>query len=173
VKPRIVVPVHGEALHLAEHAALARKAGAGEAIACRNGDLVRLAPAPAGVVDEVPQGRLYKDGALIVQAEGRTVADRRRLGYVGVVSVALALDETGLVLADPEVELIGIPEKDAGGRAFVEMVRETATGTVNHLPRPRRRDPDTVAEAVRRAVRARVAAGWGKKPLCLVHVLTV
>ncbi|MBL8586659.1 MAG: hypothetical protein JNM23_07960, partial [Bradyrhizobiaceae bacterium] len=50
---------------------------------------------------------------------------------------------------------------------------ETAAKTVETLPRPRRRDPDTVAEAVRRAVRARVAGGWGKKPLCVVHVLTV
>ena len=173
VRPRIVVPVHGEALHLAEHAALARKAGVREVILCRNGDLVRLAPDPAGIVDEVPQGRVYKDGALIVPAEGRVVADRRRLGYVGLVSVALALDETGVIAADPEVELIGIPEVDARGNAFLGMVQEAAAETVEHLPRPRRRDPDTVAEAVRRAVRARVAQGWGKKPLCLVHVLTV
>jgi len=173
VRPRIVVPVHGEALHLAEHAALARKAGVREVILCRNGDLVRLAPDPAGIVDEVPQGRVYKDGALIVPAEGRVVADRRRLGYVGLVSVALALDETGVIAADPEVELIGIPEVDARGNSFLGMVQEAAAETVEHLPRPRRRDPDTVAEAVRRAVRARVAQGWGKKPLCLVHVLTV
>ncbi|MGB8527615.1 MAG: ribonuclease J, partial [Rhodoplanes sp.] len=159
VRPRIVVPVHGEALHLAEHAALARKDGIGETILCRNGDLVRLAPEPAGIIDEVPQGRLYKDGALIVHGEGRTVADRRRLGYVGVVSVAVALDDTGLIVAEPEVELIGIPEADVAGRSFADIVSETATETVETLPRPRRRDPDTVAEAVRRAVRARVAAG--------------
>ncbi len=173
VRPRIVVPVHGEALHLAEHARLARKVGVAEVVQCRNGDLVRLAPDPAGIVDEVPQGRLYKDGGLIVPSEGRTVPDRRRLGFVGVISVALALDETGLLVADPEVELIGVPETDAGGRSFAGMVEQTVTKTVEHLPRPRRRDPDSVAEAVRRAVRARVAAGWGKKPLCLVHVLTV
>ena len=173
VRPRIVVPVHGEALHLAEHASLARESGVKETILCRNGDLVRLAPEPAGIVDEVPQGRLYKDGALLVQGESRTVADRRRLAYVGIVSVAVALDDAGMVVAEPEVELIGIPEADAAGRSFADIVGETAAKTVETLPRPRRRDPDTVAEAVRRAVRARVAGGWGKKPLCVVHVLTV
>lgn len=173
VRPRIVVPVHGEALHLAEHANLARESGVKETILCRNGDLVRLAPEPAGIVGEVPQGRLYKDGALLVQGESRTVADRRRLAYVGIVSVAVALDDAGMVAADPEVELIGIPEADAAGRSFVDIVSETAAKTVENLPRPRRRDPDTVAEAVRRAVRARVAGGWGKKPLCVVHVLAV
>jgi ribonuclease J len=173
VRPRIVVPVHGEPLHLAEHAALARNAGIDETILCRNGDLVRLAPAPAGIVDEVPQGRVYKDGVLLVPGESRTVAERRRLGFVGVISIALAVDDTGLVAAEPEVQLIGIPEADAAGQSFAAIVGETAANTVEHLPRPRRRDPDTVAEAVRRSVRARVAQSWGKKPLCLVHVLTV
>ncbi|MFD2183056.1 ribonuclease J [Rhodoplanes azumiensis] len=173
VKPRIMIPVHGEPLHLAAHAKLARSLGVPEVVGCRNGDLVRLAPGPAGIVDEVPQGRLYKDGWLIVEAEARTVADRRRLGFVGVVSVALALDETGTLCADPEVELIGIPEADARGKSLAAQAVQTAAETVEHLPRARRRDPDTVAEAVRRAVRGGIAAAWGKKPLCLVHVLTV
>jgi len=45
--------------------------------------------------------------------------------------------------------------------------------TFGSLPRPKRRDPDTVAEALRRAVRAALAAHWGKKPICHVHVLTL
>ncbi|MGB7257305.1 MAG: ribonuclease J, partial [Pseudolabrys sp.] len=60
VKPKILIPAHGEALHLTEHAALARRCGVPNVILCRNGDLVRLAPSP-GVIDEVPAGRIYKD----------------------------------------------------------------------------------------------------------------
>src|SRR5205823_3367150 len=83
VRPRILIPVHGEPLHMAEHAALARRCGIEKVVVCRNGDLVRLAPGDPILVDEVPSGRLYKDGALLVQAEARTVADRRRLGFAG------------------------------------------------------------------------------------------
>ena len=83
VKPRIAVPVHGEALHLSEHAKLARAAGVPEVVLCGDGDLVQLAPDPAGVIDEIPAARLYKDGALLVPAEARTVADRRRLELRG------------------------------------------------------------------------------------------
>jgi ribonuclease J len=173
VRPRIAVPVHGEALHLAEHADLARKAGVGQAVICENGDVVRLAPGPAAVVDEVAQGRLYKDGRLIVDGESRTVADRRRLSYVGIVSVALALDSAGGLAGDPEVALIGIPEADAEGASFHDLAVEAVVDTVKQLPRARRRDPDSVEEAVKRAVRAAVASNWGKKPVCLVHVLTV
>jgi ribonuclease J len=140
---------------------------------CRNGDVVQLAPGPAGIVDEVPQGRLYKDGRLILDAAQRTVADRRRLGFVGVVSVALALDQKGALVGDPEVEMIGIPETTPDGRAFSDIAYEAAVETVENLPRARRRDPDSVADAVKRGVRAAIANQWGKKPLCLVHVLTI
>jgi ribonuclease J len=173
VRPRIAVPVHGEPLHLAEHAALARKAGVPQALECRNGDVVQLAPGPAGIVDEVPQGRLYKDGRLIVDAAQRTVADRRRLGFVGVVSIAVALDQKGALAGDPAVEMIGIPEAATDGRAFSDIAYEAAVETVENMPRARRRDPDSVADAVKRGVRAAIANQWGKKPLCLVHVLTI
>jgi ribonuclease J len=173
VRPRIVVPVHGEALHLAEHAALARKIGVPETLTCSNGDVVRLAPGPASIVDELPQGRLYRDGRLIVGAEQRTVADRRRLAFVGVVSIALALDSKGALAGEPTVESIGIPELTADGRRFDDVVHEAAVETMESLPRGRRRDPDSVADAVKHGVRAAVAAQWGKKPLCVVHVLTI
>ncbi|HZQ14573.1 MAG TPA: ribonuclease J [Pseudolabrys sp.] len=172
VKPRIAIPVHGEALHLTEHAALARRCGIKHVIECRNGDLVRLAP-DARIIDEVPAGRVYKDGTLLVEADARTVADRRRLSFAGAVSVALALTEDGRLADDPSCDLIGIPERDRAGELMYEAVYDTVVQTFESLPRGKRRDPDAVAEAVRRAVRAAVVERWGKKPMCHVHVLAV
>jgi len=172
VKPRILIPVHGEALHLHEHAALARRCGVHEVMQCRNGDLVQLSP-QARIVDEVPAGRIYKDGTLLVEAEARTVADRRRLSFAGAVSVALAMTDRGEMVVDPSLDLIGIPERDRDGGSMYEAVRDAVIETFESLPRGRRRDPDSVAEALRRAVRAAVAERWGKKPMCYVHVLTL
>jgi ribonuclease J len=173
VKPQILIPVHGEALHMAEHAALARRAGVGKVLQCRNGDLVRLAPGEPAIIDEVPAGRLYKDGGLLVDAQARTVADRRRLGFVGIVSVALAMTERGEMVGDLELEMTGIPETDAQGNLIARLAYDAVMEAIDSMPRPRRRDPDAVAEAARRAVRAAVAAAWRKKPICHVQVLTV
>jgi ribonuclease J len=172
VKPRTVIPVHGEALHLSEHAALARRLGA-RTLMIRNGDLVRLAPGDPEIVDEVPAGRIYKDGALLIQAEARTVADRKRLSFAGIVSVALALNDKGQLLADPEVKLIGIPDKTADGDPMENVAYNAVVETFDALPKPRRRDPDSVEEAVRRGVRAAVAQNWRKKPNVTVHILVV
>ena len=172
VKPKVLIPVHGEALHLHEHAALARRCGVREVVECRNGDLVELAPR-VRIIDEVPAGRVYKDGTLLVEAEARTVADRRRLSYAGAISVALAVTDRGEVVDGPSLDLIGIPARDRDGGALEDAVRDAVLETLESLPRGRRRDPDAVAEAIRRAIRAAVAQRWGKKPMCYVHVLTV
>ena len=172
VKPRLLIPVHGEALHLSEHADLARSLGVKVGM-CRNGDLVKLAPGDPGIVDEIPAGRLYKDGRLLVDAQARTVADRKRLSVSGFVSVALALTEKGQLAADPEVEMVGIPETAANGEPMAEIAYDAVMETVQSQPKARRRDPDAVAESVRRAVRAAVAEQWGKKPLVYVHMLLV
>ena len=172
VRPRIAIPVHGEALHLSEHAKLARAAGVPEVLLCGDGDLVRLAP-NAGVIDEVPAARLYKDGALLVSAEARTVADRRKLSFAGIVVVALAISDKGALLADPDVELIGIPEMNADKASMFEIAYDAAVETFENLPKPRRRDPQAVEEAVKRGVRGAIAGHWGKKPACLVQVLVV
>jgi ribonuclease J len=173
VRPRILVPAHGEPLHMAEHAEVARSAGVGQVVLCRDGELVRLAPGTAGKIDEVPAGRLYKDGTLLVSAEERTVADRRRLGFAGVVSVALAVSARGELISDPAVMLTGIPAADAGGQPLEDIAYDAALEAFESMPRARRRDPDAIAEAVRRAVRAALAAAWNKKTTCHVHVLEV
>jgi ribonuclease J len=173
VRPQIAVPVHGEPLHLSEHARIARAAGVKDVIFCEDGDVIRLAPKPHGKVDHVPSGRVYKDGFVVVPGAEPAIGDRRKLSFSGMISVALALDDRGEIADGPEFELVGIPEFNAQGLRMDALVEEAMMSAFGSLPRARRRDPDTVAEAMRRAVRAAVAQNWGKKPICLVHVLTV
>jgi ribonuclease J len=173
IRPQIAVPVHGEALHLHEHAKLSRRLGVRQTIVCQNGDLIRLAPGPAGIIDEVPTARLYKDGKLIVEAEAATIPERRRLAFGGVVSVAIVVSGRGELLADPDLDLSGIPERAGSGEPMLEIARAAVRDTLASLPRPKQGDPEVVTEAVRRAVRAAFAAQWDKKPVCHVHVLTV
>ena len=172
-RPQLLIPVHGEALHLHEHAKLARAAGVPKVLRCRNGDLVRLGPGEPGIIDELPAGRLYKDGRILEDSKSRAVVERRRMGFAGCVFVAVAMTEKGELADDPEVDLVGIPEKNAAGEEFDDIVFDAVVSTIEGLPRARRRDPDALAESVRRAVRAAVAEQWGKKPICLVHVLEV
>jgi ribonuclease J len=171
LKPQAVVPVHGEALHLAENAALAKKAGVGEVATCRNGDILRLAPGPVEIVDQFASGRLYKDGRVLISANDRVVPERRRLAFAGVVSVAIALGGRGELADDPVVEFAGIPETLSDGRVTFDLIVDAVHDAIESMPKQRRRDSDAVSEAVTRAIRGSVNAAWGKKPVC--HVLAL
>jgi ribonuclease J len=84
--------------------------------------------------------------------------------------VSLVLSTKGVLLAEPEIALAGIPTIDRQGTPFVEIAREAVIGTIESIPRPKRKDPALVSEAVRRAIRAAVNQAWGKKPMCSVLV---
>ncbi len=170
LKPAIIVPVHGEAMHLAAQAKFAREWGATRVLETVNGRMIRLAPDPAENVDEVPAGRLYRDGNLIGDIDAVGVPERRRLAFAGHVSVALAISQKGELLADPEVALSGLPLYDGGGASFEDSVLSAIRGALDGVPKSRRRDPEVLREAVRRAVRAEVRDSWGKKPVCTVLI---
>ncbi len=170
LKPDIAIPMHGEGRHLEAHADLAEDIGVGQAIRARNGTMVRLLPQPGEIVDDVPAGRLYRDGLILTSSEEGQVRMRRRLSFAGVVAVCLVLTSKGELVAEPDVSLIGLPEEDNRGVPLDEIARDAAIGTVKSIPRPRRKDPKLVAEAVRRGVRSGLNQVWGKKPVCTVLV---
>ncbi|MGA0565399.1 ribonuclease J [Ancylobacter sp. VNQ12] len=177
LRPQVSVPVHGEPLHLSEHADLARSMGVREVIRLVDGDVVRLISADpslhAEVIEEVPVGRLYKDGHVLINSADPAVAERRRMSFAGLVSVAVAMTTKGEVVGDPMIDLSGLPELGIGGKPIDDVVEEAVLDCLDGLPKQRRRDPDAVAESLTRAVRGQVNAIWGKKPLCHVLVITV
>ena len=85
--------------------------------------------------------------------------------------VALAVGAKGNVAGDPDVQYAGIPARDRNGKPMDDIIDKAIFATIDGLPRAKLRDPDTLANAVERAVRSAVGAAWGKKPL--VHVLVV
>ena len=171
LRPRIAVPAHGEPLHLTEHAAFAREMGAKRVVRAFNGDLVRFSPGEAGVVGKVNAGKRFRDGGVLLPAEQDCVAQRRRLSFAGVVSIAIALTPKGEMAGDPDVMIAGLPERTRDGAGFDEIIDTAIFETFEGLPRGKRRDPDFLSSAIERGVRGAVGNLWGKKPQ--VHVLVV
>jgi ribonuclease J len=166
VRPEIVVPVHGEPRHLAEQARLALSHGVPSAIVQNNGDVIRLAPNGPKKLDEVRVGRLVLDGDVILPADGSTVNERRRIGYGGLITVALPVGDRRELAGTPLVRPFGVPvEEDRDD--FIADATDAATRAFS------RGDEDAMREAVRLAVR-RCATLWtGKKPVVEVMILQV
>jgi ribonuclease J len=169
-RPRISVPVHGEAAHLVAHGSLASAAGVPEVAQVRDGDMLRLAPGAAEIIDQVPFGRIYKDGKLIGDDEAVGIRERRKLSFAGHVAVNVVLDDKYELSGDPDIVSIGVAHTDQQGEDIEELMLDAAIGAVDSIPRQRRKDLDLVQEAVRRAVRSAANEAWGKKPLVTVFV---
>jgi ribonuclease J len=155
LRPRILVPVHGEIRHMQEQCRLGARSGIPQQVFQKNGDIVRLAPGDPGKLVEVRAGRLVLDGDIIVPANGDAIVTRRRLARDGLLVVAV--DRQG----QAQVHGIGLPlEED-----YDEFVAEAENDVAEAIRKLKgKRDPDTVAEAARLAAR-RAAQRWsGKKP---------
>jgi ribonuclease J len=170
VRPRVAIPVHGEARHLIAHADLARECQVHQPLIVQNGDMVRLTPSGATIVDEVPVGRLASDGKGLLPLGGTALRDRRRVTLNGSAVATVVLDGRGRLAAPPEISLIGLVEEAAATTAR-PFLRDAVERAVEELPAGPRRDDDTVREAVRRTLRRVAKERFGKRPVIEIHLV--
>lgn len=158
IRPKLLVPVHGERRHMLEQARLGLESGIPAALVQENGDLIRLAPGEPKKIGEERVGRLVLDGDVILPADGSTINERRRISYQGVIAVSIVLRGNGTLAADPVVRAVGVPvEEDRDD--FIRDAQATAAKAVGPI-----RDEEKLREKIRLAVR-RCATLWtGKKP---------
>ena len=156
--------MHGELRHMSsEHARLAREVQVPEAVVLQNGDMLRLAPGKAEVIDEAPAGRLHLDGDILVHEDEGIAKARRSLAYGGFIGVTLVLDRKGRLAVDPVVHIEGIPEE------VIEPVKDAILRTMNG----KRRGGDTIAEQVRIAARRAANDVWARSRPSAVETVEV
>jgi len=166
VRPRVAIPVHGEARHLAAHAELALECQVADALVIDNGDVVRIDTRGATIAGEVPSGRLAADGSRLLRLEGTALRQRRRIGNQGGLVAMLVLDRTGNLAAPPQLSLIGLVEADEIEKMSTAL-RDAVIATVEGLPRPMRRDDAAVRDASIRALRKVVRERLGKRGMLI------
>ncbi len=138
LRPRHVMPIHGEYRMLAAHAKLAREAGVPEdrILLAENGSVVELSRGGARLVDQIPTGVTFVDGLRVGDVQDVALRDRRRLADDGVLIVVTTLAQgDGGNAAPPELIARGFAESDdlleelreEAGRVVRELVSEHAT----------------------------------------------
>ena len=166
IRPELLLPVHGERRHMAEQARFGLAQGVPQALVQSNGDVVRLAPGKPAIIGHERTGRLLLDGDVILAAGGGVINERKKLAQFGVISVAVALDASGRLVGDPEINLLGIPVEDERADYIAES-QDAARDAVAKGER----DDAKLRDKIRLAVR-RVATEWtGKKPMVEVLVI--
>ncbi len=168
IRPRIAIPVHGEARHLLGHAELARQCQVQQAVVVENGDMVRLDRNGAALVDEVPAGRIASDGKSLLPIGGAVLQQRRRVGNDGSVVATLVVDRRGWLAAPPQISLVGLAEANAEPAA---ALRDALADAMEGLPAPSRHDDNALRDAARRVLRRALNERFGKRPLIDIQLV--
>jgi ribonuclease J len=170
VRPRNVVPVHGEIRHLIANAALARATGidAERVLIAEDGVVVDLVDGVATVTGKVDCGYVFVDGSSIGDVTESSLKDRRILGEEGFISVIVVIDtQTGKVVSGPEIHARGFAEEDATfeeikGPIVAALDKAVSEGVV---------DSHQLQQTIRRVVGRWVSGRHRRRPMIIPVVL--
>jgi ribonuclease J len=168
IRPRIAIPVHGEARHLAAHADLALRCQVPEALVIENGDLIRLDRGGGVIVDAVPAGRIASDGKSLVPIGGAVLKQRRRAAEGGSVVATLVVDRRGRLAEPPQISLLGLAEANAEPAA---ALCDALADAMEDVPASQRDDDSALSDLARRVLRRGLNERFGKRPMIDVQLV--
>ncbi len=172
VRPRNVMPIHGEVRHLIANGKVAEATGVpGERVVlARDGHVVDLRDGVASVVGEVPNGYVYVDGSSVGEISEADLKDRRILGDEGFISLfAVVNSETGALIAGPEIHARGVAEDDAVfDRLRPEIVAALERAVADQADR---RDTYQLQQVMRRVVGRYVSQRLRRRPMIVPIVI--
>ncbi|WP_296599810.1 ribonuclease J [Phenylobacterium sp.] len=173
-RPTIAVPTHGERRHLMEHAAFARDLQVPQQVTPRNGDMVRLAPGRAEIIDEVPSGRLFVDAGVLTPENGEALRERRHAAFNGMLAVSVVLDGRGKIASGPQVRALGLPtEDDDHLDEVLDELADEAEAAIKRLKGEEKELDDSIETAISRAVKKASQRIWGRRPVVETTVLRI
>ncbi|HEX8652524.1 MAG TPA: ribonuclease J [Pyrinomonadaceae bacterium] len=176
VRPRFVVPIHGEYRMLFRHKEFVKNhLGYAEEniILIENGDVLELDGERAVITDKREVGRTFIDETGFEEINTETVRERKQLAYEGIVTVAVTIDEeTGELEAEPEIVTRGLVGSDSTN-GFLKNAQRVVTEAVENAPHAERVDTSLLRERVRLELKRFIQKQTGARPVILPVIVQV
>lgn len=173
IRPDVVVPVHGEPVHLHEHSRLARSWGAKHAIEVENGAVVKLDKHEPKIIGKVHSGYLAVDGNFLLPSDSNILKMRRKMRESGVVFVAINMNNKGLVVSNPVIEAPGCLD-NVEDRDILEVMENEITNSIDQLrSNGNKASGNQVETVVRSCVRRILKEENGKQPQIIVNIVNI
>ena len=172
VKPKSVIPVHGEHRHMQEHVKFAKEMQVPKTLLIENGDIIKLLPGKdPEIVDKAPSGRIYLDGSVNVETDSQSIKDRKNLSINGYLEITLLLSNNGKI-KKPIISFKGIPESEKKDPFIFDMEDEIfnicRTFSLDNA-KQQKNLIETIKQNCRRIVREKT----GKKPFTNINIARV
>ena len=172
VKPKSVIPVHGEHRHMQEHVKFAKEMQVPKTLLIENGDIIKLLPGKVPeIIDKAPSGRIYLDGSVNVETDSQSIKERKNLSVNGYLEITLLLSSNGKI-KKPIISFKGIPESQKKDPFIFDMEDEIfnicRTFSLDNA-KQQKNLIETIKQNCRRIVREKT----GKKPFTNINIARV
>ena len=173
VKPKSVIPVHGEHRHMFEHINFAKEMQVPHPVKVENGDIVQLYPGEKPkIIDKAPSGRLYVDGNISVGEESQSIKDRRNLSYNGFLEITIIINNIGSIVKKPIISFRGIPS-DTENNNFIFDLEDKIQDTCKTFSLKNSKQEQNLIDTLKTNCRKTVKEKTGKRPYTNVNLVRI
>ena len=172
VKPKCIIPVHGEHRHMKEHVIFAKEMQVPKTLLIENGDIIKMLPGnQPSIIDKAPTGKLYLDGNFGVEVESKSIKDRKNLSTNGYLEITLIVTNNGKI-KKPVISLKGVPESYENENFIFDMEDEIQsickTFSINN-----KNQEKNLIETLKQNCRKIVRDKTGKKPFTNINIARI
>ncbi len=172
VKPKCVIPVHGEHRHMIEHINFAKEMQVPFPIQVENGDIVKLSPGEKpNVYDKAPSGRLYLDGNISVEEDFQSIKDRKNLSNNGYMEVTIMVTPKGNIHQRPVLTFRGLPVFEVD--EFINGLEDEIENTTKTYSLNSKKQETNLIDALKIVCRKYSKEKTGKKPFTNINLIRI
>ncbi len=173
VKPKSIIPVHGEHRHMMEHINFAKEMQVPYAIQIENGDIVQIYPGEKPhVIDKAPVGRMYVDGNISISEDSQSLKERKNLANNGYLEVTIIINNKGKVVKKPIISFKGLPIESQNDDFIFDLedkIKKTSrTFSLNNT-----KQENILIEELKKNCRKLVKEKTGKRPFTNINLVRV
>jgi ribonuclease J len=173
VKPKSIIPVHGEHRHMMEHINFAKEMQVPYPVQIENGDIVQIYPGEEPhVIDKAPVGRMYVDGNISISEDSQSIKERKNLANNGYLEVIIIINNKGKVIKKPIFSFKGLPIESQNDDFIFDLENEikktSRTFSLNNT-----KQENILIEELKKNCRKLVKEKTGKKPYTNINLVRV
>ena len=174
VKPKAVIPVHGEHRHMAEHINFAKEMQVPYPVQIENGDIVEIfSNKSPEKIDKAPTGKLFIDGKFSVNEDAPSIIERKRLAFNGSLEVTVIFNKYGELLKKPIISIHGIPYYEGEIEELNIDLEDEIINTCKTFSLKTNKQHQILKETIKINCRKVIKNKTGKKPYTHVSLVQI
>ena len=173
VRPKSIIPVHGEHRHMIEHINFAKEMQVPYPVQVENGDIVQLYPGNSPkVIDKAPVGRLLVDGKVSIGQDSQSLKERINISYNGFLEITILINDNGKIVSKPIISFKGIPSNGESTNFIFDLEDKIRTVCKSFSLKNFKQDQNLI-ETLKINCRKTVKEKTGKKPFTNINLVRI